>query len=113
MFNANGEGADGTNGDDPYAHRVLAWSPSDASGITAATGLVTMASASVVEVSAREGWEAYEAGQAALAAQHPDTAKLAQERAALEREKAQLRDAAAQLERAASNLERVVPPPRR
>jgi predicted nucleic acid-binding Zn-ribbon protein len=50
---------------------------------------------------------------AALEAQHPDTAKLAQERAALEREKAQLRDAAAQLERAASNLERVVPPPRR
>lgn len=71
--NANGEGADGTNGDDPYAHRVLAWSPSDASGITAATGLVTMASASVVEVSAREGWEAYEAGQAALAAQQHAT----------------------------------------
>ena len=53
------------------------------------------------------------ASAAALAAAHPDTAKLTEERAALEREKAQLRDAAAQLERAASNLERVVPPPRR
>jgi hypothetical protein len=58
-----------TGEDDPYEHRVLAWSPSDTSGITSATGLVTMASTSVVEVSAREGWEAYEAGQAALAAQ--------------------------------------------
>ena len=74
VANANGDGADGTNGDDPYAHRVLAWSPSDASGITAATGLVTMASTSVVEVSAREGWEAYEAGQAALAAQQQHAA---------------------------------------
>lgn len=61
--------ANRTDEDDPYEHRVLAWSPSDASGITAATGLVTMASTSVVEVSAREDWEAYEAGQAALAAQ--------------------------------------------
>ena len=63
------DNANRTDEDDPYEHRVLAWSPSDASGITAATGLVTMASTSVVEVSAREDWEAYEAGQAALAAQ--------------------------------------------
>ena len=65
----NAPASNRTDEDDPYEHRVLAWSPSDASGITAATGLVTMASTSVVEVSAREDWEAYEAGQAALAAQ--------------------------------------------